>query len=73
MSVTWEGHRMLMRTENTAKGPSEHKEGFGAGNIQVHCLLEHCEVGREFHPNTDVLREGGIFTVWRDWHGGVGR
>lgn len=24
---------MLMRTENTVEGPSEHKEGFGAGNI----------------------------------------
>lgn len=34
-SVTREGCRMPMRSENMAKGPSECRQGFGAGNIRV--------------------------------------
>ena len=39
----------------------------------VHRFLEHWEVGPEVHPDTDVLWEGDIFTVWRDRHDGRGQ
>ena len=72
MSMTRDGHRMLMGTEKHGKGASGHQEGFRVGNIRFTAFWSTGKWGQRFiQTQTFCGRE--TFSQCGDWHDGRGQ